>query len=349
MLRPLRRRAEEMGVRFRDETVVAQILRNDSGVTGALAVCTADGTPVAIGAKAVVIATGGGACLYRRHDNPPGTTGDGLALAYEVGAELVDMEFVSFQLPEDRTPDLFAAPEVPMEPPPAYGAAHYFLGGLVIDECCRTTVPGLFAAGEATGGLFGAGRLGGAALADILVFGAIAGTEAARHAGDSAAPCPDEAEIRAGCSRLESLLAGGEDTVASLTARLQDLMWRFCGMIKSRESLEAARSELARLEAQRSALRVSAVAELRSGLEWLNMLTLARLIVDASLQRQETRGVFWRHDYPQPDNEAWLQSIYWRRTGGEDHCDFRPPVMTRLTAPVAPRIGAGCFDYLPDL
>ncbi|NPV48101.1 MAG: FAD-binding protein [Armatimonadetes bacterium] len=349
LLRPLRRRALEMGVRFCDETMVARILRDDSCVTGVLAVRTADGAPLAITAKAIIIATGGGACLYRRHDNPPGTTGDGIALAYEAGAELVDMEFVSFQLPEDRTADLFSAPDGPPDTPPSYGAAHYFLGGIVIDEHCRTTVPGLFAAGEAAGGLFGAGRLGGAALADVLVFGALAGSQAARYAADSTSPGLDEKQIREGCCWLEGLLAGDGESVQSVTARLQDLMWRSCGVIKSGESLRAALPELGDLQRQRTALRVSSAADLRGGLEWLNMLNLARLIVNASLQRQETRGVFWRHDCPEPDNDHWLQSIYWRRTGDEDCCEVRPPVMTRLTEPVAPRIGAGCFDYLPGL
>lgn len=350
MLRPLRRRAEQMGVRFLDHTMAARLLRRDDRVTGVLAVRAPDEPPLAIRAKAVIIATGGGACLYRRHDNPPGTTGDGIALAYDAGAELVDMEFVSFQLPEDRIAGLFSAPDVPRDPPLRYGSAHYFLGGIVIDGSCRTTVAGLFAAGEATGGLFGAGRLGGAALADVLVFGAVAGSEAARHAADTAASDPNEDEVNQVCRKLEELLTGDGESVERVTARLQDLMWRSCGVIKSRESLETALAELAELEGRpTTALRVSSADGLFAGLEYLNMLTLARLIADASLQREETRGGFWRHDFPQPDNSAWLRSIYWRRVGDEDRSETRPPVMTQLSEAGDPRIGAGCFDYMDSV
>ena len=115
LVRPLRRRAMEAGVEFVDELMVASLLVSDGRVGGALGVQLCDGTPVVITAQAVIIACGGGACLFERTDNPPGTTGDGIALAYHAGAELVDLELVSFQFPTRRIAEAFAAPGVPAE------------------------------------------------------------------------------------------------------------------------------------------------------------------------------------------------------------------------------------------
>lgn len=348
MVRPLRAHAEGLGVRFRDGLMVSQLLVSEGRVTGAVAVQLADATPLVIAAKAVVVATGGGAGLYARNDNPAGTTGDGIALAYLAGADLVDIELISFQFPADRIDDLFAASEVPTEPPLKAGTAHYFLGGIAIDERCRTAVPGLFAAGEAAGGLFGAGRLGGGALGDVLVFGAIAGQEAAAHAATAPAGQPDAARVREACDVIDALVSTDGEPAETTHARLRDLMWRYGGVIKSRQSLERGLDELSALEGQRTSLRASSPADLRVALETLNLLTLARPILHGSLLREETRGCFWRHDFPQPDDDRWLCNITWRREGGEDRHGVRPPVMTRLTEPAPPRLGAGCFDYLPQ-
>ena len=347
MVRPLRRRAMAAGVGFLDDLMVASLLVRDGRVTGALGVQLRDGTSVVITAKAVIIACGGGACLFERTDNPPGTTGDGIALAYHAGAELVDMELISFQFPTKRIAEAFAAPEVPAESLLSAGAAHYFLGGIAIDDRCRTGLAGLYAAGETTGGLFGAARLGGAAVAEVLVFGAIAGREAAAHAAATEACAPDEAQVREGRARVAALLTGEGPTAEEVTARLGALMWRYCGAIKSRGALETGLRELEQLEAVRPTLRVGSPAELRGGLECLNLLTLARPILLASLMREETRGCFWRHDFPEPRNDQWLRNIHWRLEEGQGRSWITPAVMTRLTAPAPAPVGAGCFPYLP--
>ena len=77
------------------------------------------------------------------------------------------------------------------------------------------------------------------------------------------------------------------------------------------------------------------------------MLTLARLIITASLRREESRGAFWRLDAPEPDNARWVRNIVLRREQGEDCLEVHTPVMARLKEPSQPRIGPGCFDYLP--
>ncbi len=347
LTRPLRAAAEAAGVRFLDRVMVTRLVTGDQGTVGALAVRLADRAVLPLGARAVVAATGGGACLYGRTDNPPGATGDGIALAYEAGAELVDLECVSFVVPEARLPDLLGVREPPDEALLEIGAAHYFLGGVRIGPDCRTTVPGLFGAGEVTGGLFGAARLGGTALAETIVFGAIAGREAGRYARSREAAPIDPALVREEARRVEALCGGRDLTPAQFAADMGRVLWRFAGTMKSGRTLRQAAEALGRL-APVPALRVDSPAALRQALECPGMLTTARLIVAASLLREETRGCFWRVDFPRYDNERWVRNIVlWRTAGGPAHA-VRPPAMTRLTRPTAPRVGAGCFSYLPE-
>ncbi len=347
LTRPLRAAAAAHGVTFLDRVMVTSLVKSGARVTGALAVNLADGAILGLAAKAVVVGTGGGACLYGRTDNPAGTTADGIALAYGAGAELVDMECVSFFFPESRLPELFAVADPPAPALLEVGAAHYFLGGIRIDERCRTTVPGLFAAGEATGGLFGAARLGGTAMADTIVFGAIAGREAAAYAArrkDRADITPERfAEEQ---RFLESVCGGPGPRPEAFAANLAGIMWRDAGTMKTAASLQRAATSLSGLGA---GLKPAATghAEVRAAIECRFMLTVARLVVAASLLREETRGCFWRLDYPRYDNDKWLVNIRLRQVRGHSLCEIRPAVMTRLTVPAATRVGAGCFPYLP--
>ncbi len=347
MTKPLRTKAQAMGVRFQDNVMVSSLLHWDGQIAGAFAYRLRDNVLLSIAAKAVILATGGGASLYQRNDNPAGTTGDGIAMAYHAGADIVDIECVSFQLPAKRLEELFSSADKPAESLLAAGSAHYFLGGVHIDERCRTRLPGLYAAGEVTGGLFGAARLGGAALADTIVFGAIAGREAAQFArARHTAEIPPEAAQNER-ARLTALLSPDGTPVASLCDRLRELMWRCGGTMKTQQSLQTALTGIAQLESSPLRTPDSTSGDILERIEYLNMLTLARLVVTASLQREETRGCFWRLDFPKPDNARWLRNIHLQKVNGVLHYEARPVVMTRLTTPTQPRIGAGCFSYLP--
>lgn len=346
MTRPLRAIAEEKGVEFLDKTMATALLRRNGTVIGATAVNLDTGAFLVISAKAVVLATGGGACLYERTDNPPGTTGDGIALAYRAGGELVDMECVSFQFPNERLRSLFELEEVPDEALLKVGAAHYFLGGVKINERCETTVEGLYAAGEVAGGLFGAARLGGSAMADLVVFGARAGREAARRALAMEPQPPDDTQVSTQHQRGKALLLDGDVQPETVTGRLPQLMWRSCGTMKTRASLERALQQLEELEPLRSRLHAAAPSQLREALEAGNMLDVARLIAFASLLREESRGCFWRIDFPDPANENWVKNIHLWHEGEALRHRIAQAVFTRLTQPTRPRIGAGCFDYL---
>ncbi len=95
LIKPLRRRAEAAGVRFEENVFITRLLKSDGKITGATGV-TSDGNFITIQAKAVVLATGGYAQIYLNTNNAAGITGDGLALAYDAGVALKDMEFVQF-------------------------------------------------------------------------------------------------------------------------------------------------------------------------------------------------------------------------------------------------------------
>lgn len=334
--------AQAAGAKFMWGKVATRVLVSEGRVAGLAHFCLKTREVSVFRAPAVVIATGGGACMYPRTDNPPGATGDGIALAYEAGAELVDLECISFGFPNDRIEEALHAPE----PPADLGHAHYFLGGVRIDEQGASTLPGLFAAGEATGGLFGAGRLGGSALGDCLVFGHRAGVAAAACARDAnRADLPDDG-VAAAQEELESLNTGAANP-DELAARLREINWRCLGPVKTRETLERALGELPGLDEGLAAMAAGDQAQLRAAAEARAMRTVAELVARASLLREETRGCYWRGDFPAPDNATQLRNILIRKTEGGPSLTEEPPVLTRVTQPGAVRIGAGCFRYLP--
>lgn len=348
MTRPLRAKAESLGARFLDHVMISTLVTEGTRVIGAIGVHLVEGSLVTIAAKAVIVATGGGACLFERTDNPPGTTADGIALAYDAGAELVDLECISFQFPKRRLDEVFAVKQAPNEDLLRTGAAHYYLGGIRIDERCRTTLEGLYAAGEAAGGVFGAARLGGAAMADIVVFGAIAGKEAADWAKGNALREPRKERTQAEGRRLNAMLTGKGPRAADVISKLRTILWRNCGTMKTKASLELAARQLDALDAIRAEISAESVAGLREGLECLNMITIGALIAMASLLREETRCCFWRLDHPKADNEKWLKNIHLWKANGKARHETRPVVMTRMTAPSVPKAGAGCYSYIPQ-
>jgi L-aspartate oxidase len=169
------------------------------------------------------------------------------------------------------------------------------MGGVDTDEWARTSVPGLFAAGEvACTGVHGANRLASNSLLEGLVFGA----RAARAMIDAPQAAPLKADrIEARDSGLgASHLVPGPQPLAPTEVR--DLMWRNAGLFRSREGLAEAVEALER--AWPSASRATAD-------DWrqYNLLTVARLIARAALRREESRGGHYREDFPQRNDRQW--------------------------------------------
>ncbi|MFC1717262.1 FAD-binding protein [Candidatus Poribacteria bacterium] len=345
MLHPMREWAEHAGVTILDNTPISTLITTDNAVVGATGIDLDTEELVIISAKSVVLATGGGSYAFERNNNPPGTTGDGFALAYLAGAELVDIECISFNLSSSMLGELLQSDGKPPESMLEHGMAHYFMGGVKIDEDCRSSVEGLFAAGEVTGGVFGAARLGGSAMADIVVFGARAGHSAAQRAKGVDTPELNTAQIDGERERFKKMMENNGIPSLDVFARLRSILWKYMAITKTEDTLKLGLEKLSQAEVEVSNLSASNAGEIQAAIEAANILELGKLIGTASLIRKETRGNYWRADYPEPDNDGWIKNIVVYKDGDEIATRIDPVVMTRLHSPTQPPVGQGCFGY----
>jgi len=200
----------------------------------------------------------------------------------------------------------------PMEVAPT---AHHFMGGVRIDEWGRTNLRNLFAAGEVTGGVHGANRLGGNALADTQVFGRRAGIAAARNAIKSA-PASIRSAVEEEEYRIKSMVAEGSHSPSEIRDRLHEAMWNGVAIVRSRESLESARAVIQDLTTMMGDLNVPETSGFNTylieALELENMLVTSSMVVESALIREESRGSHYRKDFPETRPE-WLKSIVLNR------------------------------------
>ncbi len=421
MMRALGREATRLGVRVESNFFVLDLVRESDRVRGAVGIDLETGEYALYLAGAAILATGGGGRLYDFTTTPEEATGDGFAMAYRAGAEMVDMEFMQF-IPyaqvwppalrgnnyfvielvslldahllnangkrfmpdydpanaEKSTRDVISracvteikegrggphggvfvrcshlpagqvdALAVEMFPGWKIGAislsnfgvdpktqdleiapaAHFMMGGVRIDTKCRSSLAGLYAAGEVAGGVHGANRLSGNALTETQVFGAIAGAEAAREAaGLPSIPKPSQ---RAVCQLLEpaeTLLARpGARPVFEARAELRKRSYLEIGAVRSEASLTGFMAYLKNLRAEvdqgfghRLRSRVLNQEWLRA-LEVRNMVDFAEMIAATALRRRETRGAHYRQDYPNSDSQPWSHLL--RKVGEEMRFD----------------------------
>jgi succinate dehydrogenase/fumarate reductase flavoprotein subunit len=183
--------------------------------------------------------------------------------------------------------------------------AHFLMGGVVIDPECRTAVEGLFAAGEDTGGVHGANRLGGNGVAESTVFGGLAGDVMAGFVAGRAAPRPATAAWRSTVEALTAPLARpAGPALYDLLGELRDVMWDGAGLVRDGESLREALGAIGRIEAALGAVGVGGDPALNTAWQdWLslrNQALAARLIAASALERRESRGAHFRRDFPAP-------------------------------------------------
>ncbi len=192
--------------------------------------------------------------------------------------------------------------------------AHFNTGGVRIDSSCRSTLEGLYAAGEVAGGVHGADRLGGTALTEIFLFGWKAGQAAAAHALSKGPPGAGPGEAQGQAKRVETLPGvRGNNRPIALTRRLQKLMWDRVGIVRTEEGLRQALTEMDTIEQQSSDLRVRGGrvfnTEIVEALELEMMLRTARAMATCALERRESRGGHIRLDCPEKDDANWLKNI----------------------------------------
>lgn len=191
--------------------------------------------------------------------------------------------------------------DIARDPIPVRPGAHYMIGGVSVDQDGRTTLPGLWAAGEVTSsGLHGANRLASNSLLEGLVYGAYAG------AGASAAALQEADSYRALPLENPAVEPPSEPLdLVDIGNSLKSLMWRAAGVRRNGQQLVEASQTIRRWCRYALARQLTDPA----GWELQNMLTIASLMVDAALERTESRGVHLRTDFPRPDDEHWRRHI----------------------------------------
>ena len=209
--------------------------------------------------------------------------------------------------------------------------AHYSMGGIVVDTKCRTKIKGLFAAGEAISQIHGANRLGGNSLLDTMVFGKIAGSEAARLAKEIADNTSLKISSLSPTLRLnENISKEFKDEIFMVKEplvfrnKIQDLMEQYVGIIRDNARLQKGLKQLLELnEAFYSEDNILTDFQIDDGkynieniiltLEVKSSLIVCEAIIRSALMRQESRGAHFRSDFPNTDNEKWMKNIYCKK------------------------------------
>ncbi|HET8922300.1 MAG TPA: L-aspartate oxidase [Candidatus Acidoferrum sp.] len=370
---------------LRAHAFTAELIVEKDRVTGLQFIDETDGSLHELRAGAVLLATGGLGQIYRETTNPEVATGDGMALAYEAGAVLCDMEFVQFyptalsvkgaprfplsealcgeggilrnvnlerfmkryneaqelaqrdivaraivtemhrtnsqhvyldmtkksdECLKKRFPRIYETCasfglDLASDMAPVCPAAHYVMGGVKTDLWGRTSVPGLYAAGEtAATGVHGANRLASNSLLEGLVFGARAGQAMMKDAPPGkkrpgalpGSPAPKPGNSDAAQRETPRPKAKDSTNCAALT-KIRDVMWREVGILRSGKELADAIKQLGAVELPKAEKPGRAEHELR------NLHKLALLMARSALAREESRGSHYRSDFPYRNDE----------------------------------------------
>jgi L-aspartate oxidase len=213
---------------------------------------------------------------------------------------------------------------------PIHPATHYMIGGVDVDLSGQSTLPGLFAIGEAAcSGLHGANRLASNSLLEGLVFGSRAGTVAAEQARQNGVKFPMNLEHRIAPSTKTEL------DVSDVKSSLRSVMWRNVGIERTGDRLVETREIISfwcRYVMDKVFKVEDGIEQAVSGWELQNLLTAGFLVTSAAQTRTESRGAHHRLDYPQRDDSQWLLHLHWRRPM---ETPIGEPAAGRLRRPVA--------------
>jgi len=202
--------------------------------------------------------------------------------------------------------------------------AHYSMGGVLVDMNCRTKVRGLFAVGEVISQIHGANRLGGNSLLDTVVFGKIAGVEAARFANEvrerqKTGPLPLRSKINTQVGINDGIFVNKEPI--TFRNEIQELMKYNAGIIREETKLRNGLKRILELKSKFYS-KDNIIEEFKIDndnvaltMQVESSLVVCEAIIRCALMRQESRGAHYRSDFPNTDDEKWKVNIYCRKEG----------------------------------
>ncbi len=438
MMNVLLRKARAIGVDLVEDIAILELLTHDGAVVGALGLAIQTGEFIVYRCKSAVVATGGWHKAFWPNTGMRDLSGEGVAMAHRAGADIGNMEFITFccnvfyappmwrgsiapyilslicggKLTNNRGEDVLSGYDPVLvekgtltewnksflswvttkeakagntfengglhysrgdaswelmemvaslvfpgwkykaldltewgrmmkdnEPVEVGPAVEYFEGGIVVNDRFESSIRGLYAAGEAALGVFGANRVF-AAITEIFVQGADAGTNAGDYALASAQAETDPAEIAAFCEQIEKPLTAtdGVDPVA-LRQKIQKSAHRYLGPIRNAEELTAFINMLEEIKKQElPALSTRSKSRIYNK-EWLDALELPNMVqllesaARSALERTESRGVHYREDFPLTDNDHWLKESIVQYSSHDLKVSSRPLTLTDITPP----------------
>ena len=200
--------------------------------------------------------------------------------------------------------------------------AHYMMGGVVFSADCTTPLAGLFAAGEDTGGVHGANRLGGNGVANSTVFGGIAGDTMARWVpANGRLREPDEAAIEAAVAAHDAPFAQSPKSLEPIRKALYDCMWQDVGILRTAEGLQRALGTLTALDGELARSGIAGVDRTfnLTWHDWLNLknlIAVSRVVTQSALAREDSRGAHFREDFPKTGALEGSTAVVVRQEGG---------------------------------
>ena len=226
--------------------------------------------------------------------------------------------------------------------------AHYMMGGVAFDLECRTSMPRLFAAGEDTGGVHGANRLGGNGVANSTVFGGIAGASMARAVlREGSLADPDPAAIERSLDRAFSPLGRPSGDLNEIREGLMETMWNDVGILRSGEGLSRASAALDDLQDAVARCGVPD-GDRRYNLTWTdrlnleNLIQVSRTICAAAQARTDSRGAHFREDHPTTSDLATSRYTVVRMHDNDIEVTTEPVHFTRIEP------GQTLLDEMPE-
>ena len=416
LIRTLQDRGVQQGIDVFMECTITRLIKDGERIAGAFGYWREQGRFVTFKAKSIVIATGGIGKAWKITSNSWEYTADGMALAYEAGAELLDMEFVQFhptgmvwppgvqgilvteavrgeggtlknnrgerfmekydpkrmelstrdvvaraiytevkegrgsihggayldishkpaEYVKKKLPSMYhqfkelADVDITTGPMEVGPTCHYMMGGIRVEaETGQSTVPGLFAAGEAAAGLHGSNRLGGNSLSDLLVFGKRAGNAAADYAKSVQSGALDSAQLQdAEREMLRPFERADGEFPYEIHRDLQDFMQSLVGIFRTEEDLQKALGELEKLKPRLERMRADGSRMFNPGWhltrDLRSMVLVSEAVTRSALARRESRGAHSRIDYPNYDDTWAKQNNIISKRNGQMTLEQRP-------------------------